>query len=54
VDGSLKLWDVACGRETGSFPGHTDFIEALTFSFDGARLVSGSRDKTIMIWELFR
>jgi WD40 repeat protein len=54
VDGSLKLWDVAKGLQRASLPGHTDSIDALTFSSDGARLISGGRDKTIMIWELSR
>lgn len=32
--------------------GHTDNIEAIHFRFDGQRLVSASRDKTVKVWDV--
>lgn len=51
IYGSLKLWDVATGRETLSLTGHTQRITGLAFSHDGNRLVSTSEDLTIRIWD---
>ena len=31
--------------------GHTSFVHTCSFSPDGARIVSGSRDKTLKIWD---
>ncbi|CUA72700.1 Notchless protein homolog 1 [Mus musculus] [Rhizoctonia solani] len=40
-------------KETpGSFKGHTDRIESVQFSPDGTRIVSGSHDNTVHIWDV--
>ena len=31
---------------------HSDYINSVTFSPDGTKIVSGSRDKTIKVWDL--
>ena len=31
---------------------HSDFIRSVAFSPDGTKIVSGSRDKTIKVWDL--
>ncbi|CAE7074086.1 unnamed protein product [Rhizoctonia solani] len=52
---SVQLWDVE-KRNAASrpFKGHTDDVGSVSFSPDGARLVSGSNDKTIRVWDIER
>jgi WD40 repeat protein len=47
------LWNVATGRQLGqSLVGHHDVAWAITFSPDGKKLASSSRDGTIIVWDL--
>ena len=32
------------------FTGHSDYVRSVCFSPDGSRIVSGSDDKTVRIW----
>src|SRR5262249_30249085 len=43
-------WDVATRRLVRRLNGHTGYCVALDFSRDGARLASGSRDGTALVW----
>src|SRR5262249_32463981 len=52
TDTMLRLWDVATGKESAQFTGHTDRINVVSFSADGLRAVSGSDDCTIRLWRL--
>ncbi|CAE7145491.1 unnamed protein product [Rhizoctonia solani] len=52
---SVQLWDVEKRNTTSRpFMGHTGNIRSVSFSPDGARLVSGSYDKTIGVWDVER
>jgi WD40 repeat protein len=46
---SLKLWDVATGKEIRSFTGHTGAVESVA---DGRTALSGSEDHTFKLWDL--
>ncbi|MGH7222810.1 MAG: WD40 repeat domain-containing protein, partial [Gemmataceae bacterium] len=47
----MRLWDVFNGREVGRFRGHDADTSVLAFTPDGARLVSGHDDGTLLVWE---
>ena len=40
------------GRETFTLRGHTDDVWSVSFSPDGKRIVSGSGDKTVKVWDI--
>jgi len=48
---TIKLWD-STGTLIHTFTGHTAQVNCLSFSSDGKRLVSGSNDATIRIWNI--
>ena len=49
--GEIKLWDLQNDTVT-TFRGHTDQVNALTFSPNGRWLVSGSDDLTFRVWDV--
>ena len=51
---AVKLWDVASGRILTTLNGHTDVVRSVAFSPDGTILVSGSRDGTVLLWDMQR
>jgi WD40 repeat protein len=52
TDNSIRLWDTEKGTLLRELKGHTDRVHALAFTRDGKRLVSGSFDKTMRVWDV--
>jgi WD40 repeat protein len=50
-DNTVKLWDVASGRELRTLSGHAAVL-SIAFSPDGHTLAAGSWDRTITIWDV--
>jgi WD40 repeat protein len=51
-DSTVKVWDSRTGEPARSFRGHTGLVSSLVFSPDGRRLISGSRDHTVKVWDV--
>ena len=51
-DQSVRLWDVATGRERATLSGHTGWVEGIAIARDGSWLVSVSSDRTARLWDL--
>ena len=49
---NIILLDAITGTPTSAFSGHTDYIQSLVFSLDGAFLVSGGNDRTVKLWDI--
>jgi len=55
ADGVICLWDVrapAQPRLAATLNGHSDRVFAIAFSADGRRLVSGSADRSVAVWDM--
>jgi WD40 repeat protein len=49
---SLRLWDLASGKELKQFRGHTAPVLSLALSADGRHLLSGSADNSMRLWQV--
>lgn len=46
----MRLWNLETGKTTATFIGHTNDVMSCAFSPDNRLIVSGSRDKTMKVW----
>jgi eukaryotic-like serine/threonine-protein kinase len=53
-DSAVKVWDSHTGKIERTFRGHTGIVSSLAFCQGGSRLVSGSWDKTVKVWDVSR
>ena len=55
-EGALQIWDVRTRRKISNLPdspgsqGHSGWVTSITFSQDGRTLVTGSADRTVLLW----
>jgi WD40 repeat protein/serine/threonine protein kinase len=51
-DMTVRLWDLATGKQQGVQRGHVDGISALAFAPDGSFLVTAGHDRAVKRWDL--
>ncbi len=51
-DESIRLWDLTNRKLAATLNAHTGLVSSLAFSPDARRLVSGSWDSTVRVWDL--
>ena len=49
---TVRVWDLATGREVRRFEGHLGQVIAIAFTPDGRSVVSGSEDATALVWDV--
>jgi WD40 repeat protein/predicted Ser/Thr protein kinase len=52
MDGTIRLWDAASGREVTVLPGHMEEATDVAFSPDGATLASVCQRESVKLWHI--
>lgn len=47
----VQIWEALTGKMRLSYTGHDDLVRSVSWSLDAKRLVSGSEDQTVQIWQ---
>ena len=50
-DGKIRIWDLTKRKAIANLDSHVSVVRGLDYSVDGNILISGSRDKTVTIWD---
>ncbi|MGH7201697.1 MAG: WD40 repeat domain-containing protein [Planctomycetaceae bacterium] len=51
LDGTVRIWEVATGREVHRFEGHRGAVLCAAYNAEGTRLASGGTDGTVLVWD---
>jgi WD40 repeat protein/tetratricopeptide (TPR) repeat protein len=50
--GSMRVWDLATGKDVCTLDGHTGWVTAISIAADGKIVISGSVDHTLRVWDM--
>jgi WD40 repeat protein len=51
-DGTIRLWEIATGKELHQFEAHAGGALCVAFTLDGTMAVSGGADGMVRVWRL--
>ena len=51
-DTSIRLWNAGTGNQLATLRAHRNYVDGVSFSPDGAKLLSWSRDGEAYVWDL--
>lgn len=54
VEQMVRLWDLQAGKIISEGTGHSGVVNALEFSADDKQLLSGGRDGSIFLWNIYQ
>lgn len=50
--GELIMWDLGTRQELFRWSAHSDWVTSVVYSLDGLTLISGSRDGSLLLWDM--